>query len=604
ATRSSTRSVNSINDSSSKEEHLLSQQAASPKFCGIELPTTAASKLASNKQQYQHDSFKRSRDEAPVDFYLPLTSNVDDDPTVTVFDEAKEMLLSAILMYGVVHLRTLARKQLQRLRDESESNVYHNHNSNDSYGRLESSGSLSTSYTANTKEMVAEQLLALPISAKQIVSLVSKHRDAIVREVGREATVDLYLTAFDAIQSTSSSRELELELNSATFQVSLVSFDVVVVEDEKVGRELVYAICVDTARRRITVCFRGCSCRKDWMVCCQTTLKEVVNPLYDGSKPNSSRSSLSSSSRQQSPTISVHTGYHDYLFSKEEGAEEGTKFDSIMNDLNSLLQQYPGYNVYVTGHSLGAALATVFAFHAAASGRLTSPDPSYETPTVTCINFASPMVGNLEFENAFRELEDQGKIRCLRVTNYYDIFTQLPDRGNWLYLLMFIPWIGVHLFVYFGFSFIFFMWFQQNVYRHVGMNLHMYRGQTSWLSWWPCQRLRKCNQCKDMDDPESNLRYWYKVKHSNGTSEHFVLRVIFDFKTHIKQLFQRLLAFPFLTNFNMNHSAKEHLRRIKGLENELRKIQMKDMYDLRSPPSSPNNRSSETDIPTNWTCIV
>ncbi|KAL3919860.1 MAG: hypothetical protein SGILL_003541 [Bacillariaceae sp.] len=551
----------------------------------MELPTTASS--ASSIAQQDQD--------APVDFYLPLRSSVDDNPTITVYSEAKEMLLSAILMYGVVHLRTLARNQLRRLQDDEglDDSTMNNHH------RGGSDGSLSSSYI-NTRTMLSESLLALPISAKQIVRLVSKYREAIVEEVGREATVDLYLTAFDAIQSSSSSRELELEYNSATFQIRLVSFDVVVVEDEMVGTELVYAICVDTARRRITVCFRGCSCKKDWMVCCQTTLKEVVNPLYDGTtRPSSSRNS--SSSRQQAPTISVHSGYYDYLFSNnEEKLGKGTKFDDIMENLNSLLQQYPGYNVYVTGHSLGAALATVFSFHAAASGQLVSPDPSYEPPTVTCINFASPMVGNIDFETAFRELEDQGKIRCLRVTNYYDIFTQLPDRGNWLYLMLFIPWIGVHLVAYFGFSLIFFMWFQRNVYRHVGMNLHMYRGRTRWLSWGPFKRLR--SKCTEMDmDVDGDLRFWYKVKHSTGTSDNFLLRICFDFKTHVKQIFQRLLAIPFLTNFNTNHSAREHLRRLKGLEKDLRQIQMKDIYGLR--PSSPHSKST-AEIPTNWTCIV
>jgi hypothetical protein len=584
-------------ETGNKEERLLSSSVAS-KDCCVELQPRASKSPSVSKRIVKEE-------DEPVDFYLPLRSCVDDNPAITVYSEAKEMLLSAILMYGVVHLRTLARKQLQRLQDD-EMNAYHNDGSNNLDHRGGSNGSMGSSFT-NTKTMLAEQLLALPISAKQIVRLVTKYREEIVAAVGREATVDLYLTAFDSIQSESSSRELELEYNPTTFKISLVSFDVAVVEDEEVGTELVYAICVDTSRRRITVCFRGCSCKKDWMVCCQTMLKEVVNPLYDGSKPTSSRSSSSSrshssGSRKQSPTISIHSGYYNYLFSKGEKPGEGTKFDSIMENLNSLLQQYPGYNVYVTGHSLGAALATVFSFHAAASGCLVAPEPSYETPTITCINFASPMVGNIEFETAFRELEDLGKIRCLRVTNYYDIFTQLPDRGNWLYLLVFIPWIGVHLLAYFGFSLMFFMWFQRNVYRHVGMNLHMYRGHTSWLYWGPLKRLRKCNHCHNLE-PDSDLQYWYKVKHSNGTSENFLLRVCIDFKTHVKQILQRILSFPFLTDFNTNHSAKEHLRRIKGLEAELKKIQMKDIYSLRTPPSSPHNARS-MEIPTNWTCIV
>jgi hypothetical protein len=39
---------------------------------------------------------------------------------------------------------------------------------------------------------------------------------------------DLYLDAFDVIQSTSSCRELELAFNAVSGKVSLVSFDVVI----------------------------------------------------------------------------------------------------------------------------------------------------------------------------------------------------------------------------------------------------------------------------------------------------------------------------------------------------------------------------------------
>jgi hypothetical protein len=212
------------------------------------------------------------------------------------------------------------------------------------------------------------------------------------------------------------------------------------------------------------------------------------------------------------------------------------------------------------------------------------------------------MVGNIDFETAFRELEDQGKIRCLRVTNYYDIFTQLPDRGNWLYLLMFVPWIGVHLLAYFGFSLLFFMCLQTNVYRHVGMNLHMYSRHKCWTAWLPFRKRTNQNHPDwNPDENDNQFRYWFKIKHSNGTSEYFALRVVHDFKKHMKQLVQRLLALPLLTDFDTNHRAHEHLQRIKGLECELKQIQLKDLYGLRTPPTSPFE--SCLDIPTNQ-CFV
>jgi hypothetical protein len=592
----------------SKTEYLLS--TSFDPHGGVELTTTTSSVGASYiTQQPQHDDMaagqrRNINDNNPLvvstdEFYLPLSSHVDDNPTITVYEEAKEMLLSAILLYGVVHLRELATKKQQQTHGTSG----------------EGDGNMNTTKTTMSS-ILAEHLFTLPISAREVVRLVSKYREDIVAEIGRESTVDLYLTAFDDIQTSKSSRELELELNAVTSQISLVSVDIVVVEDDHADRDLVYAICVDTSRRRITVSFRGCACRTDWLVCCKTIQKVLENPLYrprssttttTGSQPppdhdSSPHSQSGVGGRRQPRNISIHSGYYNYLFSPR-GKDGETKFDSIIGHLNRLLQQYPGYNVYVTGHSLGAALATVCSFHLAASGRLRSYDlSSHESPTVTCINFASPMVGNFDFETAFRELEDQGKIRCLRVTNYYDIFTQLPDRGNWLYLLMFVPWIGVHLLAYFGFSLLFFMCLQTNVYRHVGMNLHMYSRHKCWTAWLPFRKRTNQNHPDwNPDENDNQFRYWFKIKHSNGTSEYFALRVVHDFKKHMKQLVQRLLALPLLTDFDTNHRAHEHLQRIKGLECELKQIQLKDLYGLRTPPTSPFE--SCLDIPTNQ-CFV
>ena len=149
----------------------------------------------------------------------PSFLNISSYEWPTVYDETRDMLLSAVLIYGVVDLRTLARQPQYQ----------------DDYWM--------------------QKLLSLPVSAKDVVRLLAQHRDTIERDIGRQST-ELYLDSFDAIQSTSSSRELELEFCNG--KVSLVSFDVMVVEDELQQEELVYAICLDTARRRIIVLFRGC----------------------------------------------------------------------------------------------------------------------------------------------------------------------------------------------------------------------------------------------------------------------------------------------------------------------------------------------------------
>jgi len=76
--------------------------------------------------------------------------------------------------------------------------------------------------------------------------------------------------------------------------------------------------------------------------------------------------------------------------------------------------------LYVTGHSLGAALATLFAFEAAAQ-----PDSMIPKP-ISCFSIASPYVGDESFRDAHLLLENLGKLRHLRVSNQKDIVTIVP----------------------------------------------------------------------------------------------------------------------------------------------------------------------------------
>lgn len=289
----------------------------------------------------------------------------------------------------------------------------------------------------------------------------------------------------------------------------------------------------------------------DWSVCASNFLKFQDNPLYHHEDTGTT---TNPNQQYQPEQIAIHQGYCTYLF--QVNPQTGlSKFDSIVQHVRSLLEQHPGYQVYATGHSLGAALSTVFAFQAAATQQF---------GLITCINFASPMVGNLGFETAFRDLEAQGRIRCLRVTNHFDIFTQLPDRGNWLYVFA-CCW-GFSLITYVGWTLLFFLCFQSSVYRHVGMDLHMYRSRRTFFS--------------------RDEIYSYKIKHPRGTSNNFVWRVAQDWKKHFKQTVQRLLAVPFAVHFKTNHSAVEHLWRLTHLAPELEGVHLKDLYDTQRFPEN------------------
>ena len=115
----------------------------------------------------------------------------------------------------------------------------------------------------------------------------------------------------------------------------------------------------------------------------------------------------------------------------EEVSEKKVKYKIIMTQLHQIFDECPDYTLHVIGHSLGGALATLFAFECAAT--TTSDDDKKKTcipQPVTVITSGAPKVGNYDFLLAFESLEEQGKLRCLRVANYRDIITLCPVRGT------------------------------------------------------------------------------------------------------------------------------------------------------------------------------
>mmetsp|Transcript_7308 Transcript_7308/g.11238 ORF Transcript_7308/g.11238 Transcript_7308/m.11238 type:complete len:269 (+) Transcript_7308:431-1237(+) len=141
--------------------------------------------------------------------------------------------------------------------------------------------------------------------------------------------------------------------------------------------------------------------------------------------------------------VHIHSGFYILLFGRHR-TKGKTKYDVIFEEVAKLLQTHRGYRLYVTGHSLGGAIATLFAFYAAASFDQRIPKP------VTCIAFASPKLAGIDFRISFRALEKAGCLRCVRVSNDRDVVTTVPtDRSGSCMS-------------------------QSRIYRHVGMSLTLY----------------------------------------------------------------------------------------------------------------------------------
>lgn len=88
----------------------------------------------------------------------------------------------------------------------------------------------------------------------------------------------------------------------------------------------------------------------------------------------------------------------------------------IINNLQKLSVKYGTSDLFITGHSLGAAMATILAYDI-----LTL---YYKYNISYLITFGSPRVGNLAFVENFRTYS----VDSYRITHYYDIVPHVPEE--------------------------------------------------------------------------------------------------------------------------------------------------------------------------------
>jgi predicted lipase len=250
----------------------------------------------------------------------------------------------------------------------------------------------------------AQNILNLPITAQQAIEAVEQNANALKEQMGDE-DVNMCRAALQSLHE-------RYEMTEEGIEITYQSAELVAYGDEKSEEELVYAIGVDRRRKRVTVAFRGSVTQKDFMTDASIAMTEMTNPL--------------ASFPDQEDTVKIHSGFYDYLLEKK-------KFAEIAGHLMPLLELHPDYKLYVTGHSLGGALACLFAFQIASSSELQVPK------TVTCVSVASPKVGNEGFRKACQLLEEEGLLRHLRIANDMDPVTLLPPVSSRLLLASLSP---------------------------------------------------------------------------------------------------------------------------------------------------------------------
>uniref|UniRef100_A0ACD5TZJ5 Uncharacterized protein n=1 Tax=Avena sativa TaxID=4498 RepID=A0ACD5TZJ5_AVESA len=123
--------------------------------------------------------------------------------------------------------------------------------------------------------------------------------------------------------------------------------------------------------------------------------------------------------------LSVYTAPEDKKHNNPETCMASAR-NQALEEVRRLMEAHKDEvtSITVTGHSLGAALATLNAVDMVASGVNVPPVPSKQPPCpVTPILFACPKVGNRRFKAAFASFP---ALRALHVKNYWDMVPKMP----------------------------------------------------------------------------------------------------------------------------------------------------------------------------------
>jgi hypothetical protein len=154
--------------------------------------------------------------------------------------------------------------------------------------------------------------------------------------------------------------------------------------------DLQCGVTISHAKKRINVIFRGSESKSDWYY----DLKIFKHKLDDKYQPENYND------------VYVHGGFYEQLTTNDS-------YNKILELLKKTLEEKSDYDIYITGHSLGGALCTLFGYML-----------SFEIDNdITIVSFASPRVGNNDWKLAFNE---KPNLNHFRVSNNRDVVTAAP----------------------------------------------------------------------------------------------------------------------------------------------------------------------------------
>jgi hypothetical protein len=265
----------------------------------------------------------------------------------------------------------------------------------------------------------AERILNLPVTLDVFMHIFLKYKDILVTEYAHDPGVPMHVKVMEMYQKSIQNPQ----------NVSLLIFD-----DDRAEQEIVYGILVNPTVQRIYLTFRGSVTKRDYEADAKFLMRRTKD--YRGK------------------TIKVHSGFSAYLFgtiikpskkksnqasqSPADGDEQNDnpptvtksnddaspngKYDVIVQSLQQVCEKYPNFELCVTGHSLGGALALLTVHRIATEAKLQG---KFRGP-VRSFGFGSLLVGDIKFLRSFQSLEQQDLLRSTVIMNEGDVIPLLP----------------------------------------------------------------------------------------------------------------------------------------------------------------------------------
>jgi len=332
-----------------------------------------------------------------------------------IYAEMHEMIGANILIYPLAELRRFAREGVALLGPPidklptASKNIVKTYKANrqlvEACGLNKKLNSMILS-TADDREAVAEQeRMLIEEDDLWMLDHQSNRRDEDASDVVTVSVGDDSSTSTTFISS-----------EDAWGLDPLDNSKVLAIEDRHMRlKGLVYMVQLDPCRRRIVLAFRGSVTDTNWVTGFQSDVKSIPNP-----------------NKRRCPTqeshVQIHSYFHDVLYSSHDAGKDDKTISVLQHILRDhvypIAIKYPRYKLYITGYSAGAALATLFAFEAAAQLDSLVPKP------VTLVSFGSPCVGDDSFLQSFQYLETLGKLRAIRVANQKDYLPLTPKISS------------------------------------------------------------------------------------------------------------------------------------------------------------------------------